>query len=177
MNIPRQPAAKRRPNQLPAFCLFGTRVPPQAGRDRQGGRTQWDSIHLLRLAGCDAVGRQSPRTGVLAEVRVAEIPAGGFDFRIADLATLLEKAGIKVPHDIAVAGTTVLDMPIPAGIDQHSHEIGRVGFLALNSLINDGAFGIPRIFRQILVEGSWVDGSSLPDRRKQSRRACRKAQG
>jgi len=32
----------------------------------------------------------------------------------------------------------------------------------LNSLINDDTRGIPGIFRQNLVEGSWGDGTSLP---------------
>ena len=39
-----------------------------------------------------------------------------------------------------------------------------VAIMMLNSLINDGARGIPKIFRQILVEGSWVDGATLPPR-------------
>jgi len=78
--------------------------------------------------------------------------------------SLLASMGVKVPDDVALAGTTVLDGNIDAGLDQHPEEIGRVAFLMLNSLINDGSRGIPAIFRQILVEGSWVDGKSLPDR-------------
>lgn len=81
-----------------------------------------------------------------------------------EVPTLLSAMGVKVPDDVALAGTTVLDTNVDAGIDQHPEEIGRVGFLMLNSLINDGARGIPGIFRQNLVEGSWVDGKSLPDR-------------
>jgi DNA-binding LacI/PurR family transcriptional regulator len=83
---------------------------------------------------------------------------------MAQVPAMLESIGLKVPDDIALASTTVLDTSVDAGIDQHPEEIGRVGFLMLNSLINDGARGIPPIFRQILVEGSWVDGGSLPDR-------------
>jgi LacI family transcriptional regulator len=79
---------------------------------------------------------------------------------------LLSHAGYRVPEDIAVAVTSVLDGGADSGMDQHPEEIGRVGFLLLNSQINDGARGIPKIFRQILVEGSWVDGTSLPDRRE-----------
>jgi urease gamma subunit len=77
---------------------------------------------------------------------------------------MLRKEKLSVPEDIALAATTILDTNVNAGIDQHPEEIGRVGFLMLNSLINDGSRGIPKIFRQILVEGSWVDGSSLPDK-------------
>ncbi|MBK1827655.1 LacI family DNA-binding transcriptional regulator [Haloferula rosea] len=83
---------------------------------------------------------------------------------LTDLPAMLKREQLTVPDDIAVAATTILDTNVDSGIDQHPEEIGRVGFLMLNSLINDGSRGIPDIFRQILVEGSWVDGSSLPDR-------------
>jgi LacI family transcriptional regulator len=75
---------------------------------------------------------------------------------------LLQKAGLRVPDDIAVAATALVDTGVDSGIDQHPEEIGRVGMLLLNSIINDMAIGIPPIFRQILVEGSWVGGTSLP---------------
>ncbi|RYD22041.1 MAG: LacI family transcriptional regulator [Verrucomicrobiaceae bacterium] len=71
---------------------------------------------------------------------------------------LLEHSGLSIP----VAATTLIDTGIDTGIDQHPEEIGRVGMLLLNSIINDGAIGIPSIFRQILVEGHWVQGTSLP---------------
>ena len=78
---------------------------------------------------------------------------------------LFRKAEIQVPRDIPVAVTSVLDGGADSGMDQHAEEIGRAGFLLLNSLLNEGARGIPKIFQQTLVEGSWVDGTSLPDRR------------
>ncbi|MCP5545740.1 MAG: LacI family DNA-binding transcriptional regulator, partial [Akkermansiaceae bacterium] len=81
-----------------------------------------------------------------------------------DISSMLEKLGLRIPDDIGLAVTSILDAKADAGIDQHPEEIGRVGFLMLNSLINDRAWGIPPIFRQILVEGSWVDGSTLPVR-------------
>ncbi len=81
-----------------------------------------------------------------------------------DMPEILKRVGLRVPGDVALAVTTLLDSSADAGIDQHPEEIGRVGFLMLNSLINDGARGIPPIFRQNLVEGSWVDGSMLPDK-------------
>lgn len=84
---------------------------------------------------------------------------------VSQIPAKLEAMGIKVPQDVAIAGTSILDTNISAGIDQHPKEIGRVAFLMLNSLINDGARGIPPIFRQILVEGSWASGNSLPDQR------------
>ena len=78
---------------------------------------------------------------------------------------LLHEAGYRVPDDIPVAVTSILDGGADSGMDQHPEEIGRVGMLLLNSLINDDARGIPPIFRQIVVGGSWVDGTSLPDHR------------
>lgn len=80
------------------------------------------------------------------------------------LCRTLEDTGYRVPDDVGVAGTTLLDTDATAGIDQHPEEIGRVAVLALISLINDDARGVPPIFRQILVEGTWVDGPSLPCR-------------
>ncbi len=79
---------------------------------------------------------------------------------------LLRDAGLRIPEDIAVAVTSIHDGGADSGMDQHPEEIGRVGFQLLNSLINEGSRGIATISRQILVEGSWVDGTSLPDRRK-----------
>lgn len=74
----------------------------------------------------------------------------------------LKKAGISCPGDIGLAATTVLDTGIDSGINQNPEETGRVGFLTLNAMINDGTRGIPAHMRQILVEGTWIDGTSLP---------------
>jgi DNA-binding LacI/PurR family transcriptional regulator len=91
---------------------------------------------------------------------------------LAAVPDMLDEVGIRVPDDVALATTTLLDTTISAGIDQHPVEVGRVGFLMLKSLLNDGSRGVPEIFRQNLVEGSWVDGDSVPDR---SSEAVRKA--
>jgi len=83
-----------------------------------------------------------------------------------EVPSLLTSAGYRVPEDIALAGTSIVDGNISAGIDQHSYEVGRVAMLMVISLINDFAQGIPPIFRQILVEGKWVDGPECPNRKK-----------
>lgn len=75
---------------------------------------------------------------------------------------MLAAAGLRMPEDIAVASTTVLDTPVTAGIDQHPEEIGRLGALLLGSLISDGTRGANTVFRKILVDGSWVEGDTLP---------------
>jgi LacI family transcriptional regulator len=77
---------------------------------------------------------------------------------------LLAETGCRVPDDVGLAAVSILDGNADAGIDQHPEEIGRVAVLLIISLINDHALGVPPIFRQALVEGSWVDGSTLPGR-------------
>ncbi|MGC3988497.1 MAG: LacI family DNA-binding transcriptional regulator [Chthoniobacteraceae bacterium] len=82
----------------------------------------------------------------------------------ADLRQRLERIGYKVPSDIGLAGTSILDVDAEAGIDQNPEEIGRVSVLVAISLINDNHRGIPDIFRQVLISGRWVDGKSMPNR-------------
>lgn len=77
------------------------------------------------------------------------------------LPELIAQQGLRVPEDVGLAALTVLDCPIDTGIHQNPEEIGRVGVLMLNSLINDNDRGFPAINRQILVKGRWVDGVSL----------------
>ena len=78
------------------------------------------------------------------------------------LEQMIAVAGYRVPDDIGLATTTVLDTPIAAGIDQNPKEIGRTAMLAVISLINDNDCGIPSVCRDLLVEGRWVDGKTLP---------------
>ncbi|MDF3056566.1 MAG: LacI family transcriptional regulator [Rariglobus sp.] len=74
---------------------------------------------------------------------------------------MVAKLRLKVPKNIGLAGLTVLDCPIDAGIYQNPEEIGRVSVLMLQSLINDNDRGIPPVNRHVLIEGKWVDGSSM----------------
>lgn len=76
----------------------------------------------------------------------------------------LQQSGYEVPKDIGLATLSVLDGGIDAGINQNSEEIGRAAVQLLISLINHNESGIPRICREVLVEGSWVDGQTLPSR-------------
>lgn len=81
------------------------------------------------------------------------------------LPQMLKRAGCRVPEDIGLAATTVQDIPVSAGINQNSEELGRVATLLVVSLLHDNDQGIPSIQREILVHGTWVDGSSLPVRK------------
>jgi len=81
---------------------------------------------------------------------------------LPELASLLQLIGCNVPRDIAVATLSVLDGNFDCGVDQNSHEVGLVAMRTLAGLIHVNERGIPRYCRRILVEGRWVDGSSLP---------------
>ena len=82
------------------------------------------------------------------------------------LRRLLGEIGVRVPADLAVATTSVLDGNFDAGIDQNCVEIGSVAMRTLASLIHQNELGIPRHFRRILVAGQWVDGATLPSKIK-----------
>jgi len=77
---------------------------------------------------------------------------------------LLRCLGYRIPQDIAVAGTSMCDIPVDAGIDQRSTEIGRIAMQMLIKQINVGEQGTPPNPCRILVEGQWQDGQSLPRR-------------
>lgn len=78
------------------------------------------------------------------------------------LPRLLAEIGCKVPREIAVATLSILDGNLDAGIDQNSLEIGRVAASTLASLIHQNERGVPQLCRRILVEGTWVEGKSVP---------------
>jgi len=76
---------------------------------------------------------------------------------------LLNQLGYRIPQDIAVAGTSV-DVPVDAGIDQHSEAIGRIAVETLVAQINLNERGEPSDPYRVLVESRWRDGASLPKR-------------
>jgi len=83
---------------------------------------------------------------------------------LAYLRGVLIKAGYKVPSDIGLVATSVLDGNATAGIDQNSKEIGKAAIQMLISLINHNERGIPEFCRELLIEGTWRDGDTLPSR-------------
>jgi DNA-binding LacI/PurR family transcriptional regulator len=74
---------------------------------------------------------------------------------------LARELGYRIPKDIAVAGTGI-DVPVDAGIDQHSEAIGRMAVEMLVSQINLNERGEPSDPSRILIESRWRDGDSLP---------------
>ena len=77
---------------------------------------------------------------------------------------MLATAGYRVPQDLGLATTSVLDGNADAGIYQNSDEIGKTAVQLLISLIHLNERGIPAIPREVLIKGRWVDGSTLPAR-------------
>lgn len=49
-----------------------------------------------------------------------------------------------------------------AGINPEFEELGRTAIRMLDSLTSDGTAGPSRLFRQVAIEGTWVEGKSLP---------------
>ncbi|MEI6893004.1 MAG: LacI family DNA-binding transcriptional regulator [Pontiella sp.] len=82
----------------------------------------------------------------------------------SELVQILSELGIHVPNNIGLATTSISDTSIDSGIDQNPEEIGRSAARMLTSLIHEQNFGIPSIRSEILVEGKWINGSTLPNR-------------
>lgn len=80
------------------------------------------------------------------------------------VSSLVRKAGLQLPKDVGMATMSVLDGNCNTGIDQRPREIGRVAVLQVISQLHDNELGIPDPVRQILVQGSWVQGTMLPPR-------------
>lgn len=81
-----------------------------------------------------------------------------------EVISFLKELGYRVPEDVAMAGTTVYDIPLDAGIDQHPEAIGRIAAEMLIKQITLKELGEPADPCRILVESRWRDGASLPPR-------------
>lgn len=144
--------AYRHPGQMPkrfvaGYLMAQTCVPPQ----RQ--------IRPLYLLG----GEEHLETQRIADW----IKTHKIDAILTDVITTrsrLAEIGLKVPGDMAVAHTSLLDGGFNAGVDQNPEQIGRAAIQMLISLVNHHEFGLPEVQRELLVEGTWVDGSDMPDR-------------
>jgi DNA-binding LacI/PurR family transcriptional regulator len=77
----------------------------------------------------------------------------------------LREFGYSIPRDVAVAGTSLHDIPVDAGIDQCSNGIGQIAAEMLIKQISLNERGEPADPCRILVESRWQDGKSLPPRR------------
>ncbi len=83
---------------------------------------------------------------------------------LSEIPGMLGQAGYAIPGDLGFAALSVHDGNADAGIDQKPFEIGKAACEAVVSLILHGGWGKPEAPREVLIEGSWVDGSMLPAR-------------
>lgn len=83
---------------------------------------------------------------------------------VAGVPRMLKLAGYDVPEDLGLAVFSILDGNADAGIYQNPEEIGKAAVEMLISLINHNHIGVPKICRELLIEGEWVDGTTLPPR-------------
>ncbi|MCH6259095.1 LacI family transcriptional regulator [Puniceicoccaceae bacterium K14] len=79
-----------------------------------------------------------------------------------ELMKILNRIGYQVPEDIALATTSLHDTPIDTGIDQKPEEIGKAAARTLISMLHSQYFGLPATSNEILIEGQWKDGTTLP---------------
>lgn len=108
---------------------------------REGAEDQWQGHFEDWL-------RQAKPDAILTEVSL--------------LPELLARAGRRFPEEIGLAALNVLDCPIDAGIFQNPHEVGYTAMSMLASLIETRSRGIPKNPSQLLIDGTWMDGLSLP---------------
>jgi LacI family transcriptional regulator len=81
---------------------------------------------------------------------------------LTEVPAYLRELGYRIPQDVAVAGTSICDIPLDAGIDQHSRSIGRIAAEMLIKQISLNERGKPEEPCRILVESRWKDGNTLP---------------
>jgi LacI family transcriptional regulator len=77
----------------------------------------------------------------------------------------LRELGYRIPQDVAMAGTSINDIPLDTGIDQHSKAMGQIAAEMLIKQISLNERGEPPAPCRILVESRWQDGKTLPPRR------------
>jgi LacI family transcriptional regulator len=77
---------------------------------------------------------------------------------------MLAKAGLQLPEEMGLVALCVTHSSADAGIDPHGLATGGAAARLLLSLIRTHKHGLPEILKEILIKGSWVDGSSLPPR-------------
>lgn len=75
----------------------------------------------------------------------------------------LRKIGIKVPEDVAVASLDRPSGPRYAGIEELHPEMGKISVEQLIAKIGRNEYGEPAHPIQILTDGHWVDGATVPN--------------
>jgi LacI family transcriptional regulator len=77
---------------------------------------------------------------------------------------MLNAAGYRVPQEMSVATLSIHDGNVDAGIDQNPEEIGKAAVEMLISEINHNEVGTPKVCRELLIKGQWIDGTMMAPR-------------
>ena len=85
---------------------------------------------------------------------------------VVEVPAMLRVLGYRIPEDIAVAGTTIYDIPVDTGINQNPEAVGKIAVEMLVAQINLNECGEPSAPCRILVESLWKDGKSMPPRKE-----------
>ena len=87
-----------------------------------------------------------------------------------DILPVLDQAKLQVPGDIAVALLSRSpEHPKLSGIDQNFRQVGRAGANLIVDLMRRNMRGLPASPMRHLVEGTWIEASSTPRRRRLER--------
>jgi LacI family transcriptional regulator len=81
----------------------------------------------------------------------------------AYMLSIIHDAGYRIPEDMGFASYVSLNHNCEkiCGIDENPIATGSAAIDLLVSMINRGERGIPKIHQRILIEGTWVNGTSL----------------
>jgi len=120
------------------------------------------SVKLLKEGGHEVIEADN---GIKAVEMYKEVRPDAVLTALAEVPGLIRRLGYRIPQDIAVAGTSVLDIPVDAGVDQRPQEIGRIAVEMLVKQININERGEPLAPCRILIESTWQNGKSMPRRR------------
>jgi LacI family transcriptional regulator len=142
-------------------CLTG------AGLLRQAGYSMAESVPALRmdflaelpLLDLAAVPEHEAPVRVRKWVRAYRLDAVVAD----DAATggWLAKAGFSVPGEVALATLWADARGDEAGIDPELADIGRTAIRMLDELLRETITRATPRFRQVAIEGTWIDGESV----------------
>lgn len=84
-----------------------------------------------------------------------------------EVLSMLKNQGYRIPGDLAYIylGLYQLDGSI-AGINPNWNEMGRIAANQIIDQLNRNDLGVPRHPIVTLVQGDWIDGATLPDKRR-----------
>lgn len=78
--------------------------------------------------------------------------------------SFLQSAGIRIPGDLCVVTLERSAESILSGIDQKAHQVAAAAVDMVIHQITHNLSGIPSSRRTRLLDGSWIDGATAPER-------------